>query len=203
MMVERIRNCLKVGILHLVTDVIAPLPPCTPFLWVNKMIESNNWTSDMNPYYPVKPCPYKDPDKAPPRLRFAIFSGPKKLLYHVGTELKWFFTTGFPRLTRMMVGREKFRMNPKILREGQSSHHTEKTRTRHFGRKTYKSKAYYPNYPKNRVNRNYWFDTKKAVWRKYRQKRRRKSRIQRPWSNHPFRKKNCEFTVGNFTKQSR
>ena len=75
--------CFQVGILHLVTDVIAPLPPCTPFLWVNKMIESNNWTSDMNPYYPVKPCPYKDPDKAPPRLRFAIFSGPKKLLYHV------------------------------------------------------------------------------------------------------------------------
>ena len=75
--------CFQVGILHLVTDVIAPLPPCTPFLWVNKMIESNNWTSDMNPYYPVKPCPYKDPDKAPPRLRFAVFSGPKTLLYHV------------------------------------------------------------------------------------------------------------------------
>ena len=78
----------------LIETVIAPLPPCTPFLWVNKMVESNNWSSDMNPYYPVKPCPYSNPNKAPLHMRFAIFSGPAKLMYHVGTELLWFFTTG-------------------------------------------------------------------------------------------------------------
>ena len=44
----------------------------------------------------------------------------------------------------MMVGREKFRMNPKILREGHSRHHTEKTRTRHFGRKRTKVKHIIP-----------------------------------------------------------
>merc|ERR1719350_1381753 len=98
-------------------STIAPLPPCTPFLWVNKMVESNNWSSDMNPYYPVKPCPYRDPDKAPLRMRFAIFSGPRKLMYHIGTEVFWLFTkgklnniffTGLPRAARMIMGREKF-----------------------------------------------------------------------------------------------
>ena len=78
----------------LIGSVIGPLPPCTPFLWVNKMVESNNWSSDMNPYYPVKPCPYRDPDKAPLHMRFAIFHGPQKLMYHIGTELFWFFTKG-------------------------------------------------------------------------------------------------------------
>ena len=107
----------------------------------------------MNPYYPVKPCPYKNPEKAPLRLRFAIFSGPAKLLYHVGTELKWFFTTGFPRMSRMMLGREKFLVNPKILREGHHRHFTEKARTRHFGRNTYKSKAYYPLKRKRKFQR--------------------------------------------------
>merc|ERR1712048_689063 len=109
----------------------------------------------MNPYYPVKPCPYKNPDEAPLRLRFAVFSGPKKLLYHVGTELKWFITTGFPRLSRMLVGREKFRVNPKILNEGHNRHYTGKTRTKHFGRNTFKSEAYYPQRHRNHIRRNY------------------------------------------------
>ena len=78
----------------------APLPPCTPFLFINKMVESNNWSSDMNPYYPVRPCPYKDPSKAPLRLQFAVFSGPKTLINHVTTELSWFMKTGLPRAVR-------------------------------------------------------------------------------------------------------
>ena len=74
----------------------------------------------MNPYYPVKPCPYEDPNQAPLRMRFAIFSGPKKLFYHVATELNWFFTKGIPRAARMLMGREKFRLNRNILNEGHS-----------------------------------------------------------------------------------
>ena len=58
------------------------------------MVESNNWSSDMNPYYPVVPCPYKDPNKAPMKMRFAFASGPQALLYHVATELSWFVTKG-------------------------------------------------------------------------------------------------------------
>jgi hypothetical protein len=124
-------------------SVVAPLPPCTPHLWLNKMVESNNWSSDMNPYYPVKPCPYKDPARAPLRMQFAIFSGPTKMMYHVATELAWFITKGFPRAARMLMGREKFRINPKIAREGHGRHYTKKMRTKQFGRKSYKSKKYY------------------------------------------------------------
>jgi hypothetical protein len=69
-------------------------------LFVNKLVESNNWSSDMNPYYPVRPCPYKVPSQAPMRLQFAIFSGPRALMDHVTTELDWFMKTGLPRAAR-------------------------------------------------------------------------------------------------------
>ena len=71
------------------TSIIAPLPPCSPFLFVNKMIESNNWSSDMNPFYPVKPCPYKDPSKAPHHMRFVTDNGKKFLIDHIQQELAW------------------------------------------------------------------------------------------------------------------
>ena len=103
----------------------------------------------MNPYYPVKPCPYQDPSKAPPKLRFAIFSGPKKLIYHVATELKWLLTTGLPRAARMLVGREKFRVNSKILREKHQRHYTGRVRTQHYGRNTYKTKSYFKRRKRN------------------------------------------------------
>eukprot|EP00093_Oithona_nana_P010771 10771.XXX_337988_333014_1 [CDS] Oithona nana genome sequencing. len=130
-------------LLHLIKDAVAPLPPCTPFLWVNKMVESNNWSSDMNSYYPVLPCPYADPRQAPLHLQYAVFSGPLKLMEHVATEVGWFFTKGFPRMARMLVGREKFKVNNRILREGHRRHHTRNPRRRHFGRRTHKTKAYY------------------------------------------------------------
>ena len=71
------------------TSIIAPLPPCSPFLFVNKISESNNWSSDMNPFYPVKPCPYKDPSKAPLHMRFVTDNGNKFLIDHVQHELAW------------------------------------------------------------------------------------------------------------------
>lgn len=122
--------------------VVAPLPPCTPFLMVNKLVESNNWSSDMNPYYPVKPCPYKDPSKAPLNMRFAIFSGPGKLFEHVATELGWLITKGIPRAIRMMTGQEEFKVDRRILREGHQRHYTNTPRTQQFGRKSSKSRSY-------------------------------------------------------------
>ena len=58
------------------SGIICPWPPCTPFLIFNKVIESNNWTSDMSPFYPVKPCPYRNPRRAPLPMQFAIFNNP-------------------------------------------------------------------------------------------------------------------------------
>ena len=59
----------------------------------------------MNPYYPVRPCPYKDPNKAPLRLRFVIFSGPDTLMKHVSTEFGWLLKKGIPRAMRMLSGK--------------------------------------------------------------------------------------------------
>ena len=44
---------------------------------------------DMNPFYPVKPCPYKDPSKAPLHMRFVTDNGNKFLIDHVQHELAW------------------------------------------------------------------------------------------------------------------
>ena len=79
---------------------------------------------------------------------------------------------GFPRAARMLMGREKFHMNPRILREGHQRHYTDTPRTRHFGRKTYKTKQYYGNKKRRRHRRrrqrsvptNHWFwDYQKMV----------------------------------------
>ena len=43
----------------------------------------------MNPFYPVKPCPYKDPSKAPLHMRFVTDNGNKFLIDHVQHELAW------------------------------------------------------------------------------------------------------------------
>ena len=121
----------------------APLPPCTPFLFINKMVESNNWSSDMNPYYPVKPCPYKNPRDAPLKLQFASAHGPGFLLSHAAAELGWFMKTGLPRAMRMLMGKEKFKMNSNIMKEGYHRHYTGNERVQHFGRRTNKSKSYF------------------------------------------------------------
>ena len=33
-----------------------PRYSCSPWLIINKLVESNSWTSDSNPYFPVPPC---------------------------------------------------------------------------------------------------------------------------------------------------
>lgn len=137
---------LLVLLLHLLTCIVpirAPLPPCTPFLFLNKLVEANNWSSDMNPYYPVRPCPYQNPRKAPLRMQFAIFNPPKVLLNHIGTELNWLVHKGIPRGMRMLLGRERFRVNSKILREGPHRHYTGSERRQQFGHNSVKTKQYY------------------------------------------------------------
>jgi hypothetical protein len=94
----------------------------------------------MNPYYPVEPCPYANPNDAPPRLRFIVANGPDAVLFHAGYEFSWMFRTGIPRAVRMLTGQERFMVDRNILREG---YHASK-RTRQYGRNTYKSRFYLP-----------------------------------------------------------
>lgn len=64
-------------------------------------------------------------------------------LYHIATELGWFFTTGIGRGINMILGREEFKVNQDILNEGYHRHHTRQERQRHFGRNTFKTRTYY------------------------------------------------------------
>ena len=99
---------LLVLVLH-TPPVPAPFPPCSPLFFLNKVIESNNWSSDLQGYYPVKPCPYRDPKRAPSRLRF-IWANPPSLWWdHIFREGLWFIFVGIPRAAKMLLGKEKFR----------------------------------------------------------------------------------------------
>ena len=43
----------------------------------------------------------------------------------------------------MILGKERFKWDPRILDEGHGRHYTGFERTRHFGRRTRKTKGYY------------------------------------------------------------
>ena len=42
----------------------APVPRCSPFLFINKWAEFNSFWSDSNPYFPLPPCEYGGPLEA-------------------------------------------------------------------------------------------------------------------------------------------
>ena len=50
--------------LFLPRPVPAPVPRCSPFIFINKLAEWTNIWSDSNPYFPVPPCEYGGPLKA-------------------------------------------------------------------------------------------------------------------------------------------
>jgi hypothetical protein len=104
---------------------------------INKMMESNNWSSDLSPYYPVEPCPYANPNDAPANLRFLVASG-QDLGDIATSEISWMLRKGIPRAGRMISGRERFVQDPRILREGYHS----AARTSQFGRNTFKTRYY-------------------------------------------------------------
>ena len=48
----------------LVVPAPAPVPRCSPFIFINKLAEWTNVWSDSNPYFPVPPCEYGGPLEA-------------------------------------------------------------------------------------------------------------------------------------------
>ena len=56
----RNRNGLLILILIICNAqlVPAPVPRCSPLLFINKLPESSNLLSDANPYFPVPPCKF-------------------------------------------------------------------------------------------------------------------------------------------------
>ena len=48
----------------LVVPAPAPVPRCSPFIFINKLAEWTNVWSDSNPYFPVPPCEHGGPLEA-------------------------------------------------------------------------------------------------------------------------------------------
>lgn len=119
----------------------APVPRCSPFFIINKWMEWNSWSSDMNPYFPVPPCEYGGPAQAVLAGDYKsvfIMDSPDIIPRHNLHELIWYMKTGYSRLRRMMNKKEPFEFDFNIMREGFSDHYTPKIRTKQFGHGTYR-----------------------------------------------------------------
>ena len=76
---------------------------CSPYIIINKLVESNSWTSDSNAYFPVPPCEYGGPREALAAGDYkAVFvmAEPEKIPRHNFYEGLWFMKTGLPRMVR-------------------------------------------------------------------------------------------------------
>jgi len=129
-----------VGLFLLVRGVPAPVPRCSPFLIINKVVEWQSWSSDMNPFFPVPPCEYGGPLQAlleGDMQAVFLMDEPELIPRHNTYEFLWFLRTGYARLMRMLKKKEPFEYDFNILREGydQSS---ERARTTQFGHGTYR-----------------------------------------------------------------
>ena len=102
--------------------VFAPVPRCSPFaFFINKLMEANSLTSDMNPYFPVPACEYGGPFQAMWAGDYDsvfVLANPGNIPRHNLYELTWIVLKGWPRLQRILAGEEEFEFDPNILLEG-------------------------------------------------------------------------------------
>ncbi|XP_023346755.1 uncharacterized protein LOC111715638 [Eurytemora carolleeae] len=115
--------------------VPAPVTRCSPFIIINKVVEWQSWSSDMNPYFPVPPCEYGGPLQAilaGDMNAVFLLDEPELIPRHNTYEFLWFLKTGYTRLQRMLAKKEPFEYDFNILREGYD-HHSETSRRTQFG----------------------------------------------------------------------
>jgi len=120
--------------------VPAPVPRCSPFILLNKVLESNSIFSDNNPYFPVPPCEYGNPINAllnKDIKAVSVLAEPLKIPLHNFYEIVWFFKTGLPRIIRAALGKEKVIVDKNILNEGYQ-HYTPYVRTEQLGQGTHR-----------------------------------------------------------------
>jgi len=125
-------------VVQLFQGVPAPVPRCSPFIVINKVVEWQSWSSDMNPFFPVPPCEYGGPLQAllaGDMNAVFLMDEPELIPRHNTYEFIWFLKTGYARLRRMLQKKEKFDFDFKILREGYD-HSTQKIRTKQHGHGT-------------------------------------------------------------------
>jgi len=118
--------------------VPAPVPRCSPFIFINKLAEWSNVWSDSNPYFPVPPCEYGGPMEALAKGDLeAVFvtAQPLKISLHNFYEFVWLLKTGIPRMLRILAGNEAFISDSRILQEGYQ-HYSSNARTTQIGHNT-------------------------------------------------------------------
>jgi len=122
---------------------LAPMPPCSPFILMNKLIESSNLMSDIHPYYPIPPCPHGGPLEA-------LAKGDTESVFikgvpgHLWYELSWLLAIGLPRKLKALQGEYPVKINTDILTEGYQ-HHTRHPRTRQFGHSSFRNPSMFNN----------------------------------------------------------
>lgn len=122
----------------LVLPVPAPVPRCSPWIIINKLVEWTSLWSDSNSYFPVGPCEYGGPLQAlmaGDANAVFLLDEPEKIPRHNLYELVWFLKTGATRMKRMMLGLEPFVYDFGILTEGYQ-HYTPRVRTTQLGHGT-------------------------------------------------------------------
>ena len=110
---------MKTALLMLstISPIISPFPPCSPLTFINKITESNSFSSDLHPYYPIPPCQYSGGTlEALIRKDFdSVFI--KDIPRHVAYEVAWAVGTGIPRLMSALSGQYRVEMNKNIVAE--------------------------------------------------------------------------------------
>lgn len=130
--------------------VPAPVPRCSPLIFINKLAEWSNLKSDSNPYFPVPPCEYGGPIQALKAKDFeavSVLARPERIPLHNIYEFVWLLKTGFPRLLRVLTGRQEFVYDKRILLEGYQ-HYTKYPRTKKIGFKKYRDPSFIDNFRK-------------------------------------------------------
>lgn len=125
--------------IFLCQGVFAPVPRCSPYLLINKLMEWNSWSSDMNPYFPVPPCEHGGPMQAIMKGDYKsvfVLADPEIVPRHNLHEIIWFMKTGYTRLRRILKNKEPIDYDFDILREGYANHHTDRIRTTQLGHGT-------------------------------------------------------------------
>lgn len=138
MNIRRLEPTLLVLLLHFVPPVPAPVPRCSPFIIINKLVEWTSLWSDSNAQFPVGPCEYGGPFGAllaGDTKAVFLLEEPEKIPRHNIYELVWFLKTGGTRMARMMLGLEPFVADVNILLEGYQ-HYTRTPRTTQLGHGT-------------------------------------------------------------------
>ena len=105
----------------------APFPPCSPLTFVNKLIESNNFSSDLHPYYPIPPCQYQGGtlEALAKNDLDAVFI--EDIPRHIMYEAAWVAGTGIPRLMEVITGNYDVQFNKNILSEIVSNRYVSKS----------------------------------------------------------------------------